>query len=59
MPVRSEAQRRWAYATAAGKTDAPPSVGREFVAASHGMKHLPERVKQVRKAVGQRLLHKR
>lgn len=29
----SEAQRRFMYATAAGKTDAPRSVGREFVAA--------------------------
>jgi hypothetical protein len=45
MPVVSQAQRRWAYATQAGKTDAPPSVGREFVEASHGITGLPNRVK--------------
>ena len=28
----SQAQRRWAYATAAGKTDAPKKIGAEFVA---------------------------
>lgn len=33
------------YATAEGKTDAPPSVGKEFVQASHGIKGLPEHVK--------------
>ena len=45
MPVKSQAQRRWAYATAEGKTDTDPSVGKEFVEASHGLKGLPERVK--------------
>ena len=43
MPPVSQAQRRWAYATAEGKTSAPPSVGREFE--GHGIKGLPERVK--------------
>lgn len=32
------------YATAAGQTDAPPSVGREFVDASHGLRGLPARI---------------
>jgi hypothetical protein len=45
MPVKSDAQRRFMYATAAGKTDAPPAVGREFLAASHGLKGLPKRVR--------------
>ena len=45
MPVKSQAQRRFMYATAEGKTDAPPSVGKEFVQASHGIKGLPEHVK--------------
>jgi len=44
MPVKSQAQRRFMYATAAGKTDAPPSVGKEFIEASHGLKGLPEHV---------------
>lgn len=43
MPVKSQAQRRFMYATAEGKTDAPPSVGKEFINASHGLKGLPER----------------
>lgn len=43
MPVQSEAQKRFMYATAEGKTDAPPAVGREFLAASHNA-DLPERV---------------
>ena len=43
MPVVSQAQRRWAYATAEGKTDAPASVGKEFVEASHGITGLPAR----------------
>lgn len=43
MPPKSQSQRRWAYATAEGKTDAPPSVGREFL--GHGVTRLPERVK--------------
>jgi len=44
VPVRSEQQRRFMYATAAGKTDAPASVGRKFIAESHGMTDLPKRV---------------
>jgi len=56
MPVVSQAQRRWAYATAEGKTDAPKSVGREFVNASHGLKGLPEHVAHVQREVGRRLL---
>lgn len=32
------------YATAEGKTDAPPSVGREFVGASQGLRGLPARI---------------
>ena len=45
MPVESQAQRRFMYATAEGKADAPPSVGKEFIDASHGIKGLPEHVK--------------
>ena len=44
MPVVSQAQRRWAYATEEGKTDTAPSVGRDFIEKSHGLKGLPERV---------------
>lgn len=32
MPAKSAKQLRWAYATAKGKTDAPPEVGREMIA---------------------------
>ena len=31
MPVQSEAQRRFMYASLAGKTDVPPSVAKKFV----------------------------
>ena len=44
MPVVSQAQRRFMYATEEGKTDAPKSVGRDFINASHGLKGLPEKV---------------
>ena len=44
MPVKSQAQRRFMYATEEGKTDAPPSVGKDFIDASHGIKGLPEHV---------------
>ena len=44
----SQAQRRWAYATAEGKTDAPASVGKEFVAGDRPGK-LPERKKMKRR----------
>lgn len=49
MPVVSDAQRRFMYATAEGKTDAPVSVGRKFLAESHGIKHLPKHVKSTRR----------
>ena len=44
MPVVSNAQRRFMYATEEGKTDAPASVGKDFIDASHGVKGLPEHV---------------
>ena len=44
MPVVSQAQRRFMYATEEGKTDADPSVGKDFINASHGLKGLPEHV---------------
>lgn len=44
MPVESQAQRRFMYATEEGKTDAPPSVGKEFIDASHGLTGLPDHV---------------
>jgi len=47
MPVKSQAQRRFMYATAEGKTDVKPSVGKDFIEASHGLKGLPEHVKKV------------
>ena len=31
MPVRSEKQKRFMYASLAGKTDVPPSVAKKFV----------------------------
>ena len=31
MPVKSDAQRRFMYASLAGKTDVPPSVAKKFV----------------------------
>ena len=31
MPVQSEKQRRFMYASLAGKTDVPPSVAKKFV----------------------------
>lgn len=52
MPVKSEAQRRFMYAVAEGKVrGVPKKVGRDFVAASHGIRDLPARV-------GRRLLRK-
>ena len=44
MPVVSQAQRRFMYATEEGKTDVKPSVGKDFINASHGVKGLPEHV---------------
>jgi len=49
MPVRSQAQRRFMYATAEGKTDAPKSVGQKFISESHGVRGLPERLHAVAK----------
>jgi len=43
------------YATAEGKTDAPKSVGKDFIAASHGVRGLPERA-PITKEIGKRLL---
>jgi hypothetical protein len=31
MPVKSEKQRRFMYASLAGKTDVPPSIAKKFV----------------------------
>ncbi len=31
MPIKSDAQRRFMYASLAGKTDVPPSVAKKFV----------------------------
>jgi len=44
-PVVSQAQRRAMYAAASGKSrlDIPKSVGKEFIAESHGVTGLPER----------------
>ena len=44
MPPKSESQRRWAFATAEGKTDTAPAVGRKFL--GHGVKNLPEKAKK-------------
>ncbi len=43
MPVVSQAQRRFMYATEEGKTNVKPSVGKDFIDASHGIKNLPDR----------------
>ena len=45
----SEAQRRWAYSTAAGDTDAPKKVGREFIAADKGGKLPPRKTKKLKR----------
>lgn len=37
------------YATIEGKTEAPPSVGRDFINASHGLKGLPNRLSDLAK----------
>ena len=36
------------FATEEGKTDAPKSVGKEFIDASRGLKGLPEQVAKIR-----------
>lgn len=45
MPVSSQLQRRAMYAAAEGKSKIgiPASVGRDFIAASHGITGLPKR----------------
>lgn len=48
MPPKSQAQRRWAFATAEGKTKAPPSVGQKFL--GHGVTGLPEKLGRLAKA---------
>jgi hypothetical protein len=47
MPVVSQQQRRAMYAAAEGHSTLgiPQKVGAEFIAASHGIKHLPKRKK--------------
>lgn len=47
MPVVSQNQRRAMYAAASGHSTLgiPKKVGREFIAASHGIKGLPKRKK--------------
>lgn len=58
MPVVSQKQRAAMYSAASGHSTLgiPASVGAEFVASSHGLKHLPKRAphdkpKEKRKAV--------
>ena len=50
MPMRSKAQNRFMHATAGGKTDVSPKVGKKFVKEQHGkpVKSLPEKVKHKR-----------
>ena len=51
MPSVSQAQSRFMHATAEGKTDAPVSVGKEFVKADHGrkIKRLPKHAHKMAK----------
>ena len=53
MPVKSEKQRRFMYASLAGKTDVPPSVAKKFV----GPKSHAEggEMKESKKMVGKEL----
>jgi hypothetical protein len=47
MPVKSESQRRLMYSVLEGKSNkVPKKVAKEYVAASHGKKNLPEKVKK-------------
>lgn len=49
MPVVSQAQRRLMYAAEEGKVPSiKPSVGKEFVDASHGVTGLPEHVRKTK-----------
>jgi hypothetical protein len=51
MPSVSQSQSRFMHATAEGKTDAPPYVGKKFVKADHGrkIKRLPKHAKHFAK----------
>lgn len=53
MPVKSEQQRKAMHAAAAGQSTLgiPASVGKEFIAASHGVTNLPKR-KTVKSKIG-------
>lgn len=56
MPVVSQRQRRFMYAVEEGKVaGVKPSVGRDFVESSHGLRNLPERAHRIRRQVGDRL----
>jgi hypothetical protein len=48
MPMKSKAQNRFMHATAEGKTDVSPKVGKKFIKEQHGKseKNLPEKVKR-------------
>jgi hypothetical protein len=51
MPSVSQSQNRFMHATAEGKTDAPPSVGKKFIKADHGrkIKRLPKHAHKMAK----------
>jgi hypothetical protein len=59
VPVVSEAQRAAMYAAAEGHSTLgiPKKVGQEFIAASHGVKNLPEHAGKKRSMV-KRKVHK-
>ena len=46
MPVKSDAQRRFMYATEEGKTDVSKKVGAEFINASKGLTNLPKKASE-------------
>ena len=50
MPLKSEAQKRFMYASLAGKTDVPPSVAKKFVGPkAHKESEMAESKKMVAK----------
>ena len=53
MPVKSDKQRRFMYASLAGKTDVPPSVAKKFVGPSAHAEG--GEVKESKKMVGKEL----
>jgi len=58
MPVKSEKQRRFMYASLAGKTDVPPSVAKKFVgpkAHSQGGALKEPEMKESKKMIGKEL----